>query len=98
MREDIEYERPPDEDEWDEERPRMTRRERRRASRTRPYMMTRDPYSLAPIRVYDDEDPDEAIEKFIAEGHSWWLEKHDPEKAREIRSAYYEKIRIREGR
>lgn len=52
------------------------------------FMYTRSPGSLEQIRVYDDEDPDEKIAEFIAQGKDWWLEANDPERAQKIREEY----------
>lgn len=81
------YERPPDEAYDDYEQPRRQRRQRRKA-----FTITRSPWSLEPLRVYDDQDPDQVIEEYVAKGHDWWLEAHDPERAQQIRAAFYERV------
>jgi hypothetical protein len=85
METETEYERPPEEDE--ERQPRRRKREKRRA-----FAIVRDPYGYNPLRVTDDDDPDEVIEQFIAEGKCDWLEKNDPELAQKIRQQFYERV------
>lgn len=72
----------------DDERPRRSQKRKR----SRAYMLTRCPYCKTPIKVYDDELPDEKIEEFIARGGCTWLEDNDPHRSHEIRAAFYARI------
>lgn len=60
--------------------------------KSRAFMMTRSPGSKAPIRVSDDENPDEVIEKFIAEGKDTYYEKYHPEIAQQYRDRYVARL------
>lgn len=95
MRADTEYERPPDEDE--EEAPKRKRKYRRRA-----FAIVRVPWCYTPLKAYDDDNPDDLIEEFVAKGRCKWLEDNDPEKAEAIRKVYFERVNnlrpVRSGR
>jgi hypothetical protein len=55
-------------------------------------MIVRVPWCLTPIKVTDNQLPDDEIERFVAEGRCDWLEKNDPELAAKIRVAYNERM------
>jgi hypothetical protein len=85
METEIEYERPPEEDE--EDKPRRQRKVKK-VARTK----VRVPWCMTPIWVTDDELPDDKIEEFVAQGKCKWLEDNDPELAQEIRERYYKRV------
>lgn len=82
MNTDIEYERPPEED--DEREYRKPKKVKRKA-----FAIVRVPWCKTPLKVYDDDDPDEVIEEFVAKGRCKWLNENDPELADKIREAYF---------
>lgn len=81
----------PDEAYDDYERPKRQSRKRRRA-----FAICRVPWCKTPIKVFDDEDPDEKIEEFVADGHCWWLEANDPVLAQQLRNRHFARLEERE--
>lgn len=69
-----------------EDRPQRERKVKKR--RQRAYMMTRSPFDLTPLKVYDDQMPDDVILKYCGEGNDKWLEKNNPELAQWIHALY----------
>lgn len=86
---DYDYERPPEEAYDDYEKPKPKRRKRQKA-----FAITRCPWCLTPIKVYDDENGDDKIEEFVALGNCRWLERNNPQKADAIRKKYYERVNL----